>query len=140
MTEQAERARPGEFDAEDSLAARQHHGHRPGRAELRIELGIGRAQVGTHCSRVGGASHVGGLIIPGQVGKTERDACAGARADVPELYDFDRLLRGQGRQGQHQPRVDLTGGQLVPGYIRDFDLGSGQRWRRRLSSFRPGPR
>ncbi len=110
--------RRGEFHPEDGLASILRR-YRPDRGVR----GVDGAQAGTHGPRIGGATHVSRLIVAGQVGKTERDARAGARADVPEVQDVDRLVPGHRRECHGQPRVDLAGDQLVPGGRRERDLG-----------------
>src|ERR1017187_6975916 len=89
-----ERARRGELDAEDGLAARARHGLAAGRPDL----DIGRAQIGMYGPQVRRAIHVSRLVVHGQIGVAEQKPRTGARPDVPELHDVDRLGRGQIRE------------------------------------------
>jgi hypothetical protein len=122
-TEQPEGAWRAEFDPENGLARRQHARDHTGRM-----VSGSYAQLFPQRLQICGAAQVGGTIRGGQIGKAERHVSAGVRADVAKLIDVDRLVRGQVRDSDHQPRIDLAGQDLPPGQRRDgylFDLQHG---------------
>ena len=100
------------------LAAWKHLSLGAGRAELRAH----RSEVSNQGAHVSGAVLAASLIILGQIRVAERDARVLTRSDVPEVHHVDGLIRGDVRDREQEPRVDLAGHKLLPGSSRGIDV------------------
>jgi hypothetical protein len=102
--EQSGRARRRELDPQHVSAPGAPH-----RLDMRGQIGVPlRTQESNHCPHVGGRAGASRGAGRCQVRGAEQDARAGARGEVAERRDGNRLPRRQPCDDYQQPRIGLT--------------------------------